>query len=114
MDIKHYQTWSRKGHCPGCRVGTGCKHKSNCEKRKWMIQEDIENYYLAREKDWDWQGNFNPTYWIDKIGLPSTKEYERLLEAEDKENQIFTFSWSTILFLLLVLAFVIYLIFFVT
>ncbi len=32
-----YKTWSRKGECPGCGVGTGCKHKPNCSKRQEML-----------------------------------------------------------------------------
>lgn len=24
------KTWSRKGKCPSCNVGTGCKHKATC------------------------------------------------------------------------------------
>ena len=53
---------------------------------------------------------FEPTYWIEKAGFPNRKEYDRLLEVEDKQDQIFSFSWASILFLLILLVGVVFLI----
>lgn len=53
----------------------------------------------------------SPTPWIDKMGFPNRKEYERLLEVEDKEGQIFSFDWLSILFLFVLLVGVVILFF---
>ncbi len=55
----------------------------------------------------------NATPWIDKVGFPIRKEYKILLEVEDKQGQIFEFSWLAILFLFILLIGVIFLAIFV-
>jgi hypothetical protein len=45
------------------------------------------------------------------MGFPNRKEYERLLEVEDKEGQIFSFDWLSILFLFVLLVGVVILFF---
>jgi len=47
------------------------------------------------------------------MGFPNRKRYEELLEAEEKQDQIFTFSWGAILFLLVCLVGVLLLLIFV-
>lgn len=54
-----------------------------------------------------------PTYWVDKMGFPNRKKYEELLEEEDKQDQIFSFSWDAIIFLLICLIVILGLLFFV-
>ena len=90
-----------------------CKYCSKEARRtgfKYGIDICASCFFKKREI---FKPTFEPTYWIDKMGFPNRKRYEEILEAEEKEVQIFSFSWSTILFLFICLLGVLLLLVFV-